>query len=94
MDSQRGGCTDIDECIAANTCTKQQFCVNTEGSFNCLGKLVVRQVVQTGKICYNNVCITECDKSCDGCDGDGPDMCKECADGFELRDGLCTGKLH
>nr|XP_019560118.2 cysteine-rich with EGF-like domain protein 2 isoform X1 [Aedes albopictus]XP_019560126.2 cysteine-rich with EGF-like domain protein 2 isoform X1 [Aedes albopictus] len=68
MDSQRGGCTDIDECITANTCTKQQFCVNTEGSFNCL----------------------ECDKSCDGCDGDGPDMCKECADGFELRDGLCT----
>ncbi|XP_058818297.1 cysteine-rich with EGF-like domain protein 2 isoform X2 [Topomyia yanbarensis] len=68
MDSQRGGCTDINECITANTCTKHQFCVNNEGSFSCL----------------------ECDKSCDGCDGDGPDMCKSCADGFELRDGMCT----
>ncbi|EAT34727.1 AAEL013062-PA [Aedes aegypti] len=68
MDSQRGGCTDIDECITANTCTKQQFCVNNEGSFSCL----------------------ECDKSCDGCDGDGPDMCKKCTDGYELRDGMCT----
>ncbi|XP_055642832.1 cysteine-rich with EGF-like domain protein 2 isoform X2 [Toxorhynchites rutilus septentrionalis] len=69
MDNQRGGCTDIDECTTANTCSKQQFCVNNEGSFSCL----------------------ECDKSCDGCDGDGPDMCRKCADGFELRDGLCTG---
>uniref|UniRef100_A0A8D8JAF0 Cysteine-rich with EGF-like domain protein 2 n=1 Tax=Culex pipiens TaxID=7175 RepID=A0A8D8JAF0_CULPI len=69
MDSQRGGCTDIDECVtAANTCTKQQFCVNNEGSFSCL----------------------DCDKSCDECDGDGPDMCKKCAENFELRDGLCT----
>lgn len=68
MDSQRGGCADIDECITANTCTKQQFCVNNEGSFNCL----------------------ECDKSCDGCEGDGPDMCKACAKDYELRDGMCT----
>lgn len=68
MDSQRGGCTDIDECITSNTCTKQQFCVNNEGSYECL----------------------ECDKSCDGCDGDGPDMCKKCASGFELRDNMCV----
>ncbi|XP_055541739.1 cysteine-rich with EGF-like domain protein 2 isoform X2 [Wyeomyia smithii] len=69
MDSQRGGCTDIDECVTANTCTKHQFCVNNEGSFSCL----------------------DCDKSCDGCDGDGPDMCRTCADDYELRDGMCTG---
>lgn len=33
----------------------------------------------------------ECDKSCNGCIGDGPDLCNQCSDGFELRDGLCTG---
>lgn len=33
----------------------------------------------------------ECDRSCDGCTGDGPDLCDKCADGYELRNGLCTG---
>ncbi|XP_039491441.1 cysteine-rich with EGF-like domain protein 2 isoform X1 [Drosophila santomea] len=44
------------------------------------------------QFCVNNEgsfsCL-ECDRSCDGCDGDGPDMCKKCADGYELRDGKC-----
>jgi protein disulfide-isomerase len=35
----------------------------------------------------------KCDKSCDGCDGDGPDMCEKCADGYELREGMCAGEL-
>lgn len=33
----------------------------------------------------------DCDKSCSGCSGDGPDLCYKCADGFELRDGICKG---
>ncbi|CAO1347213.1 unnamed protein product [Diamesa hyperborea] len=45
------------------------------------------------KFCVNNegsfTCL-ECDKSCNGCDGDGPDLCEKCAEGFDLRDGLCT----
>lgn len=48
------------------------------------------------QFCVNNEgsysCL-ECDKSCDGCEGDGPDLCKKCADGYELRDGLCLGKF-
>lgn len=36
----------------------------------------------------------ECDKSCSGCSGDGPDECTECAAGFELRDGLCKGEIR
>lgn len=24
--------------------------------------------------------------------GDGPDLCEKCAEGFDLRDGLCTGE--
>lgn len=45
--------------------------------------------------CVNNegsyACLY-CDKSCDGCSGDGPDMCEKCAEGYELRDGMCAGK--
>ncbi|XP_023159840.1 cysteine-rich with EGF-like domain protein 2 isoform X3 [Drosophila hydei] len=44
------------------------------------------------QFCVNNEgsfsCL-ECDRSCDGCDGDGPDMCKKCADGYQLKDGKC-----
>ncbi|XP_001357092.2 cysteine-rich with EGF-like domain protein 2 isoform X1 [Drosophila pseudoobscura] len=44
------------------------------------------------QFCVNNEgsfsCL-ECDRSCNGCDGDGPDMCKQCADGFVLKDGKC-----
>lgn len=46
------------------------------------------------QFCVNNEgsysCL-ECDKSCAGCDGDGPDMCFKCADGYELREGICAG---
>uniref|UniRef100_A0A182J1F1 Uncharacterized protein n=1 Tax=Anopheles atroparvus TaxID=41427 RepID=A0A182J1F1_ANOAO len=36
MDSARGGCVDVDECITGAPCTSQQFCVNNEGSYSCL----------------------------------------------------------
>lgn len=72
MDVEKGECIDIDECIMnEKTCHRNQFCVNTDGSFKCL----------------------ECDKSCQGCEGDGPDLCIKCADGYELKDGLCTGNF-
>lgn len=32
----------------------------------------------------------DCDKSCNGCEGDGPDMCRECADGYALKQGICS----
>lgn len=35
----------------------------------------------------------ECDRSCAGCTGDGPDMCINCAEGYILKDGLCAGIL-
>jgi len=31
-----------------------------------------------------------CDKSCSGCDGDGPDMCYECAEGYTVQEGVCV----
>lgn len=35
---------------------------------------------------------TACDQSCDGCSGDGPDMCDRCVSGYGLKDGICMGK--
>ncbi|RZC33814.1 cysteine-rich with EGF-like domain protein 2, partial [Asbolus verrucosus] len=32
----------------------------------------------------------DCDKSCAGCTGDGPDMCIQCASGYILIDNMCT----
>jgi len=62
------GCMDIDECAISRPCTKDKFCVNTEGTFRCLN----------------------CDKSCESCDGDGPDNCLACAPGFKDKDGVCV----
>lgn len=48
---------------------------------------------KSNQFCVNNEgsysCL-ECDRSCDGCTGDGPDLCLKCADSFELQNGLCT----
>jgi len=30
------GCMDIDECVVSEPCTKDKFCVNTEGTFRCM----------------------------------------------------------
>ncbi|XP_055680328.1 cysteine-rich with EGF-like domain protein 2 [Lutzomyia longipalpis] len=55
--------------------------------------LEVRNACERNQFCVNNEgsfsCI-ECDRSCSGCTGDGPDLCNTCAEGYELRDGLCT----
>ncbi|KAL2723181.1 cysteine-rich with EGF-like domain protein 2 [Vespula maculifrons] len=62
------GCFDINECLKSDeSCPGNQFCVNKEGGFTCLG----------------------CDKACNGCTGDGPDMCIKCADDYHKKDNLC-----
>lgn len=35
----------------------------------------------------------DCDRSCAGCTGDGPDMCLRCASGYEMRDNMCIGNI-
>ncbi|XP_063218653.1 protein disulfide isomerase crld-1 [Bacillus rossius redtenbacheri] len=67
MDTERG-CVDVNECLGeTSVCKKDQFCINTEGSYSCL----------------------ECDKSCASCQGDGPDMCEKCAEGYTRKDNFC-----
>lgn len=33
--------------------------------------------------------VLDCDMACDGCTGDGPDMCINCADGYREKNNLC-----
>lgn len=44
------------------------------------------------QFCVNNDggydCL-DCDRSCAGCTGDGPDMCKNCASGYIKKDNMC-----
>jgi hypothetical protein len=32
-----------------------------------------------------------CDRACESCQGDGPDMCDTCAEGYTLKDNVCMG---
>lgn len=67
-----------------------------EGCFDVNECVEASACPKTNEFCVNKEgsysCLA-CDKSCDGCDGDGPDMCEKCADGYELRDGMCAGEL-
>jgi hypothetical protein len=35
--------------------------------------------------------LAACDKACESCEGDGPDMCTGCAQGYSLQDNMCVG---
>jgi len=35
--------------------------------------------------------LAACDRACESCEGDGPDMCSRCAQGYTLQDNVCVG---
>lgn len=35
--------------------------------------------------------LAACDRACESCEGDGPDMCTRCAQGYTLQDNVCVG---
>uniref|UniRef100_A0A1B0DDL6 protein disulfide-isomerase n=1 Tax=Phlebotomus papatasi TaxID=29031 RepID=A0A1B0DDL6_PHLPP len=81
---------------SCNACAKGYAAVSGGEGGGCLDVnecLEMRNACQRNQFCVNNegsfTCL-ECDRSCNGCSGDGPDLCDSCADGYELRDGLCT----
>lgn len=68
MDTEKG-CLDVNECFMnPNPCKRNEFCVNSDGSYTCLA----------------------CDRACESCEGDGPDMCTRCAQGYTLQDNVCV----
>lgn len=57
-----------------------------------INECLAMHTCQTNQFCVNNegsyTCLA-CDKACLRCDGDGPDMCLECADGYIRRNNVC-----
>jgi hypothetical protein len=54
------------------------------------------RVIHTGTIIairnLKVVCLVAvCDRACQSCQGDGPDMCDKCAEGYTLKDNVCEG---
>ncbi|XP_039297536.1 cysteine-rich with EGF-like domain protein 2 isoform X1 [Nilaparvata lugens] len=64
-------------------CLDIDECISDSGSGPCSNQ----------QFCINKegsyTCLA-CDPACDGCNGDGPDMCTRCAQGFILKDNLCV----
>lgn len=52
-----------------------------------------KKLCKKNEFCVNNdgsyVCL-KCDRSCQSCTGDGPDMCLKCAKGYTLKDNMCV----
>ncbi|KAM7295131.1 hypothetical protein ISCGN_024636 [Ixodes scapularis] len=91
----KGNCTEPGPkaCAACN----EGFVMTEE--FGCLDvdECVEAETPLCGKntFCANNEgsykCM-DCDFSCNGCTGDGPDMCVTCAEGYVLKDKVCVGE--
>ncbi|CAK1548080.1 unnamed protein product [Leptosia nina] len=60
-------------CIDVNECDDINRCKAAEFCENTLGSYA---------------CVP-CDKSCNGCHGDGPDLCRKCAKGYSKKGELC-----
>jgi hypothetical protein len=66
---------------------------DTEHGCTDIDECTVSRPCTGNKFCVNTEgafrCV-RCDKSCDGCEGDGPDSCTECAEGHvKNKDGIC-----
>uniref|UniRef100_A0A1A9W0H7 EGF-like domain-containing protein n=1 Tax=Glossina brevipalpis TaxID=37001 RepID=A0A1A9W0H7_9MUSC len=90
-------CTKEEGCTGAgpkacSKCNEGWRWLETHGCQDVNECIDVPRVCRPNQFCVNNdgsyTCL-ECDRSCDGCDGDGPDMCKQCANGYTLKEGKC-----
>ncbi|KAK0074232.1 hypothetical protein PV326_012632, partial [Microctonus aethiopoides] len=60
-------------CVDINECLDNEICPGNQFCVNTEG---------------NYSCLN-CDSACNGCNGDGPDMCIKCADDHEKKDNVC-----
>ncbi|KAL1130167.1 hypothetical protein AAG570_013105 [Ranatra chinensis] len=61
-------------CLDVNECLNQNSCKTNEFCINKEGSYT---------------CLA-CDRACESCHGDGPDMCEKCAQGYILKDHICV----
>lgn len=77
-------------CVAC----KSGWQMNTEHGCLDINECITKpDVCNNHQFCVNNdgsySCL-ECDKACETCYGDGPDMCDKCAKGYYLKDNVCV----
>ncbi|KAL3289976.1 hypothetical protein HHI36_023357 [Cryptolaemus montrouzieri] len=82
----KAGATGCTKCNAGWIMDKEKGCLDIN---ECAQPTTPCRVDQ---FCVNNEgsyrCLS-CDRSCHSCTGDGPDMCKKCAEGYILKDNMC-----
>ncbi|CAL7936584.1 unnamed protein product [Xylocopa violacea] len=73
-------------------CMKGWNMVDGEGCFDIDECIKSDEYCSGNQFCVNKeggyACLS-CDKACNGCVGDGPDMCTKCAKGYHKKDNLC-----
>lgn len=83
----KGGPTGCEKCTNGWIMNEEKGCLDIN---ECAS---VKAVCGPLQFCVNNEgsyrCL-ECDRSCAGCTGDGPDMCIDCANGFMLINNMCV----
>ncbi|KAK9889428.1 hypothetical protein WA026_004698 [Henosepilachna vigintioctopunctata] len=87
----RGRCTKAGA-IGCLYCNKGWIMVDNKGCLDINECAATTTPCKIDEFCVNNEgsyrCLS-CDRSCHSCTGDGPDMCKKCAQGYVLRDSVC-----
>lgn len=75
-------------------CTKCKSGWASDANIGCydINECVTTDICGSNKFCVNTegsfTCFP-CDPACNGCDGDGPDMCHSCAPEYTLHDNIC-----
>ncbi|XP_046460090.1 cysteine-rich with EGF-like domain protein 2 isoform X1 [Daphnia pulex] len=76
------------------TCNDGWFMDTEQGCSDIDECLTNKTACNDNSFCVNSpgshTCIN-CDKACKGCVADGPDNCVECAENYELKEGVCKG---
>ncbi|XP_017794462.1 PREDICTED: cysteine-rich with EGF-like domain protein 2 [Habropoda laboriosa] len=73
-------------------CMKGWYMLDEDGCFDIDECMKSDEHCPGNQFCINKegsyTCLS-CDRACNGCTGDGPDMCIKCADGYYKKDNLC-----
>ena len=63
-------------------------------NFMALGHLVSLPHIVSAKVLVKlngTSLLAACDRACESCEDEGPDMCTRCAQGYMLQDNVCVG---
>ena len=95
-DACAGGCKGAGPADCLDSCREGWQMMGEKGCIDINECLESEKHCPGNQFCVNkagNFTCLGCDRACSGCSGDGPDMCIQCADGFERKDNVCISKI-